>query len=98
VHCADAYGFTSGTSQLLAGLATNYGPFTGRSDEASLDIIGGGGVATSGIQTFAIWSASAVSVTPTPVPEPATFALLCTGLITLMLPLGRRARRIALAQ
>jgi hypothetical protein len=97
-HDFASCGFTSGTSQLLAGLAINYGPFTGRTDEASLDIIGGGGVATSGIQTFAIWSPSAVSVTPPPVPEPATFALICTGLIAWVVPLGRRARSIARAQ
>jgi hypothetical protein len=36
------YSFSSG-SLLLAGLATNYGPFTGRADEASLGSIGGGG-------------------------------------------------------
>ena len=90
------YSFTSGTSQLLAGVATNYGPFTGRTDEASLETIGGGGVATSGIQTFAVWSPSAV--TPSPVPEPTTIAMLCTGLITMVLPLRRRARRIARAQ
>jgi hypothetical protein len=88
------YSFTNGSSLLLVGLATNYGPFTGRTDEASLSSAGGGGVTTSGIQTFAVWSPSPVA----PVPEAPSVALLGTALIVFVLPLGRRARRLARAR
>ncbi len=70
------YGFSQGTF-LLLGIATNYGPVTGRTDEASLSNIVGGGTVTSGIQTFAVWSVSPVAT----VPEPSTVALLGPGLI-----------------
>jgi len=87
------YGFSGGTL-LLVGFATNYGDFFEGSalvDNASLGSIVGGGTVTLGTQTFAAWSPSEVT---TAVPEPSTVALLCTGLIALMLPLGRRARRV----
>jgi hypothetical protein len=96
------YGFSQGIS-LLLGVATNYGPVTGRADEASLTSIIGGGTATSGIETFAVWSLSAGPTVPepppvTPVPEPSTVVLLGAGLIAFVLPVRRRARRMARAE
>jgi len=88
------YGFSGGT-QLLVGFATNYGAFFDGSaliDNASIGSIVGGGTVTAGTQTFAVWSAS--PVTPTPVPEPSTVALLGSGLIAAMRPFARRARRL----
>ena len=89
------YGFSGGLL-LLAGFATNYGSVYDwtLTDLASLSSIVGGGTVTAGNQTFAVWSVSPVVT----VPEPSTVALLSTGLLALMRPLGRRARRIARAQ
>lgn len=75
------YGFEIGTSLLQSGFATNYGSASLLSDVASLGTTGGGGVETSGIQTFAVWSLSPVNG----VPEAPTLALLCAGLLALAL-------------
>ena len=74
------YGF-SFTTQLLVGFATNYGSFFDGStliDHAVLGSVVSGGIVTSDVQTFAVWSPS--TVTANPVPEPATVTLLSSGL------------------
>jgi len=85
------YGFSGGTL-LLVGFATNYGSVfdnTALIDHAVLGSVSGGGLPTSDVQTFAVWSPS--TVTANPVPEPATVTLLSSGLAALVL--RRRARR-----
>jgi len=76
----------SGGTGLLTGAAASYGPMTGQPDHASPSSMGGGATATSGIQTLAAWSQSAV----TEIPEPSTFGLLCAGLVAVAVSLRRR--------
>ena len=67
------------------------GPATGLPDETSPGSIGGGdGGVTSGIQTFAVWSRSAVIA----IPEPSTLGLLCAGFVAMVVSLSRRRRPV----